>query len=318
MVNILSFEDSFYRPPSHLQQGLDSLVRFPDGEFKRNSIPNSTIWVYNAEEHCYVQEILGNDVGCGIAAFFIDEVDPKAAADIIFEKLTGKGILGRGNHFVDICGSYESASPETEQRPPHNLLLVHTHGDNRATKTPTTIKDALAREKYATQFREGLGQQLARYIGSGHCRMLGNWTHNSVEETKEGIIYRKGVVKVQPKKVHVLPANIGEMIIFYTVADEAPFQLPPYSSMLHATGRAGPRGQMKVSLDEVAEMRQQPWIPYIPLGISDSALRSEHPTCFNDYDKIFQKLKYQISEHFTENYFLLTGEARILSYVGKV
>lgn len=157
-------------------------------------IPNSTVWVYNAANHRYIPEILGADVGCGIAAFLINEVDPRVAADIIFEKLAGKGILGRGNHFVDICGAYESGSLDTELKPQHHILLVHTHGDNSNTTTPTTIQDAKKREGYAEQFREYLGQHLAHEISSSQCIMLGNWTHNSVEETEHGIIYRKGAV----------------------------------------------------------------------------------------------------------------------------
>ncbi|MBI5072774.1 RtcB family protein [Candidatus Woesearchaeota archaeon] len=312
MVNIISFEDSHYFPPPTLRSGLETLVRFPDGEVKQTGIPNSTVWVFSPENHTYHPEILGGDVGCGIAAFFIDEVDSRAAADTIFEKLAGKGVLGRGNHFVDICGAYESASLETEEKPLHNILLVHTHGDNQDAATPMSIEQAQARERYADEFREHLGHQLAHDIGSSRCRMLGNWAHNTVEETSEGIIYRKGVVKVQPMKVHILPESIGAMVLFYTVSDEAPFQLPPYHSMPHATGRAGPRGQMKVSLEEVREMRQQPWIPYIPAGISDTALRSEHPSCFNNYDKIFRRLEME------NNFYTSIGECQILSYVGKV
>ncbi|MBI5797947.1 RtcB family protein [Candidatus Woesearchaeota archaeon] len=318
MVNITSFEDTYYYPPPQLREGLDALVRFPDGEFKRNSIPNSSIWVYNPAKHRYNPGIFSGDAGCGIAAFSIDEVNPKEAADIIFKKLAGKGILGRGNHFVDICGAYESAIPNTEQKYPHNIILVHTHGGNLDITIPATIAEAQKRQQYAEGFREYLGHQLATDIGSRSCEILGNWTHNSVEETEEGIIYRKGVVKVQQNKIHILPANIGEKIIFYTVSDEAPFKLPKYSSMPHATGRAGPRGKMKVSIDEIKKMRRQKWIPYIPSGISDTALRSEHPSCFNNFDRIFERLRYPASKHFTENYFLVTAEARILSYVGKV
>ncbi len=318
MVNIISFEDTHYYPPPQLRRGLDALVRFPDGEFKRDSIPNSTVWVYNPAQHKYNPDILAGDAGCGIAAFFIDEVDSRAAAEIIFGKLNGKGILGRGNHFVDICRAYESASPDAEQKPPHNILLVHTHGDNRDTTIPTTIAQTQERQRYAEEFREYLGNQLAADIESRNCRMLGNWTHNSVEETREGIIYRKGVVKVQPMKVQILPESIGAMVLFYTVSDQHPFKMPPYNSMPHATGRAGPRGELKVSLEEVREMRKQPWIPYIPTGIPDTALRSEHPSCFNNSDKIFEKLRYKISERLTETYYIPTGEAQILSYVGKV
>lgn len=309
MVNIISFTDSHYFPLAQLRKGLETFVRFQDGEFKRGSIPNSTVWVYNPTGHNYNPEILGGDVGCGIAAFFISKVDPIAAADNIFKELNGKRIIGRGNHFVDICSKYKSAE-ESEPRPAHNILLIHTHGED--TTIPATIAQAQDRQHYAEEFREQLGYRLARDIGSSLCRMIGNWTHNSIEETEQGIIYRKGAVKVQPNKIHILPESIGATVLFYTVTDERPLQLPPYLSMPHATGRTGPIGQTKVSLEQVREMRRMPGIPYIPPGIPDSALRTEHPSCFNSDDQIFRKLGIK------NNFYTSLGECQILSYVGKI
>lgn len=318
MTEIINFADGFYYPPNHLQKGLEALVRFPDGDVKSKHIPNSTVWKYDAQNHTYIPEILGSDIGCGIAAFFISEVDPRAAADILFRLLHGKGIIGRGNHFVDICSAFSSSS-DSINYPPHNILILHTHG--RENKVPTSITDAKEQQDFAKRFREELGEELAHKIGSSKCRMLGNWTHNSVEETNSAVIYRKGVVKVTPEKVYILPAHIGARIVFYTISDQQGFQMPPYDSMMHATGRKGPIRQTKVSLEQVAAMRHDPAIPYIPPGISDSALRTEHPSCFHDYEQIFEKLKYRLqkSKHgLEETYCMLVGSCIIKGYVGKV
>lgn len=315
MVKVINFADSFYRPSSSLSQGLEALVRFPDGEFKHNDIPNSTVWVYTSDR-AYIPEILGADVGCGIAAFFINEVDPREAADIVYHRLFKRKILGRGNHFVDICSPYDSSVASF----PHNILLVHTHGDSN--KTPSTIREAQERQRAVEKFREELGEELATSIGSSFCELMGNWTHNFVEEDNGTIIYRKGVVKVMSEKVYVLPAHIGARIVFYAVSDRMidgiQLQMPPYNSMPHATGRRGPIGVTKVSLDTVAAMRRDPSIPYIPPEIRDTSLRSEHPSCFNDDDKIFERLRYQLTENFDRPYTLLLGSCIIKGYVGKV
>lgn len=316
MVEVINFVDTFYRPSPSLSHGLEALVRFPDGDVKHKDIPNSTVWIYAQEEHSYHPEILQTDVGCGIAAFFINEVDPQEAADLIYQKLNNRNILGRGNHFVDVCSPYESSDADSQPQPRHNILLVHTHGNTN--QMPRTIRQAQERQREVESFRKELGEELACFVGSSSCTLFGNWTHNSVEEDSGKIIYRKGVVKVTPEKVHILPAHLGARILFYTVSGEHPFQMPPYASMPHATGRRGPIGITKVSLDAVSAMRKNPSIPYIPPKISDASLRSEHPSCFNDYDKIMERLKYQISPNFEHTYPVLLGQCCILSYVGKV
>lgn len=320
MVKVVNFADSFYRPSFSLSQGLEALVRFPDGEFKHNDIPNSTVWVYTSDR-AYIPKILGADVGCGIAAFYINEVDPKEATDLIYQKLHKRKILGRGNHFVEVCSRYDSSLPDSPvQSSPHNILLVHTHGDSNT--TPSTMREAQERQRYVEKFREELGEELATLIGSSYCKLMGNWTHNFVEEDDGKIIYRKGVVKVTKEKVHILPAHLGARIVFYTVSDDMKndikFQMPPYNSMPHATGRRGPISVTKVSLDAVAAMRIDPSIPYIPPEIPDTSLRSEHPSCFNDDDKIFKRLRYQLTEHFDSPYAILLGSCIIKGYVGKV
>lgn len=316
MFTDINFANAFYMPPPSLTSGLEALVRFPDGDVKHRDIPNSSVWVYAQEKHSYHPEILQSDVGCGIAAFFISELDHKKAADSIYQRLKKQNVLGRGNHFVDVCSPYESFYDDFQpQLSPHNILLVHTHGN--INKIPSTVRDAQKQQRDVENSRVKLGEELASVIGSSFCILVGNWTHNSVEVDSGKVIYRKGVVKVMPEKIHVLPAHLGARILFYTVSGESPFQLPPYASMPHATGRRGPLSTTKASLDKVAAMRRNPSMPYIPSQISNASLRSEHPSCFNDY-KIIECLRYKYSEHFDLPYMVSLGECRILSYVGKV
>ena len=142
----------------------------------------------------------------------------------------------------------------------------------------------------------------ADLIGSQSNEIFGNWTHNTIEEGDK-VIYRKGVIKTEPYKVNILPAHLGSNILFYTTDKE---KIPPYSSMPHATGRSGPRGKTKVSPEKAAEIRKT---VYIPEKISNSSLRSEHPSCYNNFDKIYDTLI---------DYIIPVGESKIKSYVGKV
>ena len=302
MVKIKSFETSHYYPTNF--EGLEELVRFPDGEVKRNSIPNSTVWSFNGENHEYNSNILSNDVGCGIAAFLINGVDVKEATDKIYTHLKNKNILGRGNHFINIVSEMKNPYQEVSFGHNSNLLIVHSDGKSYDPSIPTNVEDAITKQKSAETFREDLGHTLAEIIGA-NSELVGNWTHNSVETSEKNgnIIYRKGVVKVEPNKLQFLPACIGQEVLFYTVDGE---NLPPYSSMPHATGRSKPRGEGKVSLEDANSLRD---LIYIPEGISDSSLRTEHPSCFNGFEKIIESLG---------KYIVPVAESKILSYVGKV
>ena len=76
--------------------------------------------------------------------------------------------------------------------------------------------------------------------------------------------------------------------------------------MPHATGRCGPTGETKVSLEKAGEIRSE---VYIPEQIKTDSLRSSHPSCFNDYQKITNKLG---------NHFVAVDDITILSYVARV
>jgi len=292
LVNI--GDNGFFKIPKF--KGLEKIVRFPDTETKRDSIPNSTVWIFNSHNHSYVPEILHNDAGCGMAAFIIEgDFELRHATDKIYNQLNGKNILGRGNHFVDVCSGNELSGG-------NNILLIHSDGKSIDTSVPQTIPEAKAKQQKAEYFRQELGYNLAKKIGA-KCSIMGNWTHNSVDQEDGKIIYRKGVIKTTPEKIYVLPANLGEMVLFYIVDKE---NMPPCNSMPHATGRAGPRGDLKVTAEKAGLIRK---VVYIPEKISNESLRSEYPSCYNDFKPIFNAMGKYIVE---------IDEAQILSYVGKI
>ena len=297
-IEIKDYSRGFYYPPEF--EGLVKLLRFPDSEVKRSGIPNGTIWIFN-NCHSYEPRILGNDVGCGMAAFVISEVDPKEGCDKIYESLKDTNFLGRGNHFVDICSAIQS--PHLDYTTAHNVLIVHSDGKQlQKEEGPISFEEAERRVRDACRFREELGQSLSDIIGASSCETIGNWPHNLVYRKDGFIFYHKGVIRTEAEKVHILPASLGQKIILYTVHQA---KMPPHESMPHATGRIGPTGENKVSLEKVEELRRQ---LYIPKGISSSALRAEHPDCFNNFDGILSILG---------EYMVTLAEIKILGYIGK-
>lgn len=294
MVDVLNFNEFYFNPDCF--EGLEEVVIFPDGEHKYHSgvrIPNSSVWRFG--DAPYHQQILGLDVGCGIAGWLILGVDVPGAMDAIADHLKGTGVLGRGNHFVELLEGI-SSKPET------HILLIHSNGRIRRRRAFESYDAAATAMVEAENSRAELGCEIIDLLGT-NGEMIGNWTHNSVERSESGFIYRKGAVKVQLGKLHVLPAHLGADVYFY-VPD--PDSMPPLDSLPHGTGRLAGRGALKVDLDQVKALRE---MVYIPDCIRDTSLRTEHPSCFNGYSGIFKHL---------HGHVIGIRSSRILGYVGKI
>ncbi|MBW2992046.1 RtcB family protein [Candidatus Woesearchaeota archaeon] len=296
-VRITNYSKRFYYPKNG--KDLEELVIFPSAEPSDKGLVNSSVWVFNSD-HSYDPAIIGPDVGCGIAAFKVPVLDYMEAADIIADYLKGKMILGRGNHFVDLCSSIVSQHIEDDDK--HSVMLIHTDGKQVISSVPTDLKQARTKISDAEEFREELGYELSDVLGV-NCVCFGNWTHNSVEAEDGKVVYRKGAIKTEQDKIHILPAHLGRDILVYTVQEG---YLPPLNSMPHGTGRKGPLRKFKVSEEKARELRKQ---VYVPSVIPDSSLKSEHPNCYNSYSPILEKL----------NKFIVgLGHIDIKAYIGKL
>lgn len=296
---IENYSNEFYYPEKEKSACLERLVIFPDGIRNRNGIPNSSVWIYRRTGHEYDPAILGPDVGCGITAFKIPAVDDKAA-DAIAEFLKDKKVLGRGNHFVDLCSSI--ISQFTEDDPEHNVLLIHTDGKQMMKEVPSNLQQAQQKMKDACDLRQELGNTLAHMLGIP-IKTFGDWPHNTIEETEEYLVYRKGAIKTIPNRIHIMPAHIGSHILVYTVQEG---YMPPAESLPHGTGRAGPINQHKVTEEKAEEVRK---LVYVPNIIPSSSLKSEHPDCYNGFDEIFKTLKQSM---------IGLGHLEIKAYIGKL
>ena len=301
MVELINYSSTHYYPNDSFK-GLEKLIIFPEGELKSNGIPNGSVWLFDSKNHVYDSRILANDVGCGMSAFLISNgFDYKAAADKVANFMKDKRILGGGNHFVDLCGPFE---PLTNQfYPEHSVLVIHTDGKSFDSHVPTTVSEVNIKTQKASDFRYTLGNDIARLISAHKLEKLGDWPHNTAEYENGKYVYRKGTIKVIPEKVHILSTHVGSTILFYTVHKA---DVPAENSMPHASGRKGPTGDFKVSIEKANEVRN---LVYVPEIISDSSLRSVHPDCFNNSTKIYRQFGKQM---------VGLGETRIKAFIGKI
>ena len=285
----------------HDFEGLEEVVLFPGADSE--PIPNGSAWIF-AEQASYEPEILENDVGCGMSAFYIERLDDEKrqrAADAAARIIQETGAFGRGNHFVDFCTDLTFIEQETDS----DLDILLIHSDMSADKrSPATLEDAQARTRTASERRYDLAERIARAGAFTLYESMGDWPHSTIEVRGDGKhVYRKGLVRAEENRLYALPAGIGQPIILYTLHSG---RTPPAHSMPHATGRSGRRGATKVSIEHAREIRES---VYVPQTIRDASLRTEHPSCFASFDAIFEHLS---------RYMVPQGEMRIAAYIGKI
>lgn len=294
---------NFY-PAPNFRDNLEEILVYPEGEFKREGVPNGSVWVYRDIGQSYDPRILYDDVGCGIAAFYISpKIDLNAAADEIAKALKGRRILGSGNHFIDLCAPLNTYYDDVKSDG-SNILVLHTDAKGLGNELSQTFQQAQDKLMLAEHRRHTLADDLSKLIGSHYVKQIGDWPHNSVEKQEGKIIYRKGSIKVVSNgNLYILPAHLGASILYYAVSEK---EMPPLASMPHATGRIQRTGEGKVSEQKVKELRK---MIYVPKQIKNGSLRAEHPDCFNNVDNIYKDLARHIH---------VIGDSKIRAYVGKI
>ncbi|MAG77942.1 hypothetical protein CL616_01105 [archaeon] len=290
MVEIINYGDFYDIGRFQGVPGLESVVLFPNAEFNRDFV-NSSVLSFDSKDHEYRSEILGNDVGCGITCFAIQPINVEYAADKISDFISQSSILGRGNHFIDVCGGFSDS---------HYFILIHSDGKAAFDlDLPESVDEAQRRVVQASNFRIDLAQKIGQVIDR-NMEWVEDWPHNRVDFEDGKFVYRKGAIKVKPKGLYVLPANAEAPVLFYSLSDS--FDIPT-NSMPHGTGRKAPRSLLKATDEEVQEFRKEVYVPEI---IPSSSLRGEHPLCYNDFDIILNKFFNQI---------VPIGELPVLAYI---
>jgi hypothetical protein len=185
--------------------------------------------VYDASTE-YRPEILKTDVGCGISAGFIAELNytPKEITSILKAVDEMQVHIGQGNHFLD----FTTAHPKTQEgKVRTNMIFLHSDFNN-GNIIPTSYEQARQMEIEAAEKRRDYLEKLIRKLGipGGFYQ---DWTHNSVAWENEKFIYRKGSINIaKTEEEGLLALNPFEGLYLY-VSDWKRY----CSSMQHATGK---------------------------------------------------------------------------------
>jgi len=258
----------------------EKVIFFPDACPGKSPLPTGTV-VFTKQENW--RKFAISDCGCGMllceADLSKEDFKREDWDRIYFDIKANKGKLGdlgSGNHFLDALESY------TDDK---LYFLVHTGSRNESKLVDDLIDQP---QKFDTRFmevcdwakdnRSAIFDILEKYFGK--LKLILDKNHNHFEITNEGVIIRKGAVKVQPGQQTVVPSNMNGDVVLITATDKV---ADTFNSLCHGTGRVMSRSEAKefaAGFDYDA-LRER---IYIPEMIANDNIKTDAPFCYRDLD----------------------------------
>jgi RNA-splicing ligase RtcB len=258
----------------------EKVVFFPDACPGKSPLPTGTV-VFTKQEDW--RKFAISDCGCGMLlcetnitkSEFKKENWDKIYYDIQSNK--GKlGDLGSGNHFLDAIESYTDDKIS---------FLIHTGSRNESKLVDDLIDNP---KKFDTKFldvcewakenRFAIFKILEKYFG--RLNIVLDKNHNHFEITDEGVIIRKGAVRVEAGEQTVVPSNMNGDIVLITATNEVK---NTYNSLCHGTGRVMSRSEAKEFAQHFDYVKLRENI-YIPEMIANDNIKTDAPFCYRDLD----------------------------------
>lgn len=264
--------------PRELQA--EKVIFFPDACPGKSPLPTGTV-VYTKQEDW--RKFAVSDCGCGmlLAKSEVKRSDfQQENWDQIYYDLKsnkGKlGDLGSGNHFLDALESYDDD---------HIYFLIHTGSRNESKIVDHLIDkpsefDTVFLEvcDWAENNRKAIADIVSKYFGK--LQIIVDRNHNNFEITDDGVIIRKGAIRINPNELAVLPSNLAGDVVLVRSTDKV---LETFNSLNHGTGRVMSRSEAKEhsATFDYAGLREK---IYIPEMIKDASIKTEAPFCYRDLD----------------------------------
>jgi RNA-splicing ligase RtcB len=258
----------------------EKVIFFPDACPGKSPLPTGTV-VFTKQENW--RKFAISDCGCGMllceAKMTKSEFKKENWDRIYYDIQANKGRLGdlgSGNHFLDAIESY------TDDR---ISFLIHTGSRNESKLVDDLVDNP---KKFDTKFldvcewakenRFAIFKILEKYFG--RLNIVLDKNHNHFEKTNEGVIIRKGAVRVEVGEQTVVPSNMNGDIVLVTATNNV---ANTYNSLCHGTGRVMSRGEAKEFARDFDynELRQK---IYIPEMIANENIKTDAPFCYRDLD----------------------------------
>lgn len=265
------------------------VISLPDTCPGKSPLPTGTAFLTSAPTW---RRFALSDVGCGMAVVRTkytgaDIAQPAFRAlwdqlcdDLAERRNKGLGDLGSGNHFLDAAVSHTDASV---------CLVVHTGSRKESGLVDDLVDQPEKFDREFARIRTWARDNRAAVLDIAE-RRLGKFLrlspdaerldrdHNHTEERPEGMLIRKGVQRVPPGELAIIPSHLLDDMALVRA-------LPRVGTILdclpHGTGRTMSRSDAKRVEFDFDDMRRQ---VYIPPRIDNASLRTEAPSCYRSLD----------------------------------
>lgn len=265
-----------------LPQGLDAekIVFLPDACPGKSPLPTGTAVLTRQLDW---RQFAVSDCGCGMrllkSTLTIGDMTTSLWDDIANRVKANKGQLGDlggGNHFLDALLPYDE-----EQI----YFLIHTGSRLESGLVDEFVdKPALFEQEFnrvvdwAEANRAGVQKTLEAV--TGEMELILDLPHNTVEVLADGVLIRKGSVRLLPGELAVIPSHMTGDVALVQATERIGEVL---NSMSHGTGRIMSRGDAKEKAADFdfAAMRESLLLPSF---LGDASLTTEAPYAYRDLE----------------------------------
>jgi RNA-splicing ligase RtcB len=283
----------------------EKIIFFPDACPAKSTLPTGTV-VFTTQENW--RGFAVSDCGCGMLLMrsCCNTNDfKKSDWDKIYFDLRAnkgkKGDLGSGNHFLIAIQSVADN---------YIYFLIHTGSRNESGIVDRLVhKQAEFDQAYANacawaeENRFSVSKTIARYFGD--LVTIVDRSHNNIDALHNGIIIRKGAVRIKPGQLSVIPSSLDGEAVLVRATDKVSASL---YSLNHGTGRVMSRSEAKLhTIDyDYESLRQR---VYIPDMIRNASIRTEVPLCYRQLNDCLTLIKDLI---------IIEDRFKSIAYLGQI
>jgi len=258
----------------------EKVIFFPDASPGKSPLPTGTV-VFTKQKNW--RKFAVSDCGCGMllvkSSVKRDEFKKEFWDKIYYDLKNNKnklGDLGSGNHFLDALESYDDD---------YIYFLIHTGSRNESkivdhlVEKPSKFDEVFKNVcSWAENNRLAIADIVSKYFGK--LEIILDRDHNNFELTGDGVIIRKGAIRINPNELAVLPSNLDGDVVLVKATNKV---LDTYYSLNHGTGRVMSRSEAKLYSKNYDYVGLRERI-YIPDMIKDASIKTEAPFCYRDLD----------------------------------
>ncbi len=270
----------------------DQVIFLPDACPGKSPLPTGTAVLTSQPDWRYLAL---SDCGCGMrllrsqmgSAELTQEIWDEVALRLQQNK-GHLGDLGGGNHFLDALLPYDEDTL---------YFLVHTGSRQESglvdgfVDSPAQFDREFARVvDWAEANRAQIQETLESVVG--RSELVLDLPHNTFETVSEGVIIRKGSVKLCPGELAILPSQMSGDVVLIKATHRITELL---CSMSHGTGRTMSRGDAKVAAAafDFDKMREAVLMPSF---LKNASLTTEGPFAYRNLDDCLSLITGYVEE----------------------